>query len=64
MSPGQFLSEGSALHEGWLRKSPPFESPNLLSSQVEEAEMGPCPGPTGHRKLYILHYFTVKISPS
>lgn len=58
MSPGQPLLEGSAIHEGWLRKSPPFESPNLLFRPrwrkrwmvLVQAELD--------AQLYILHYFT------
>lgn len=30
MYQSQPATEGSAIHEGWLRKSPPFETPNLL----------------------------------
>ena len=55
MSPGQSPFEGSAIHEGWLRKSPPFESPNLLFRPRWRKRWMVLVQAT---ELYILHYFT------
>ena len=58
MSPGQSPLEGSAIHEGWLRKSPPFESPNLLfRPRWRKRWMVLVQAPLD-TELYILHYFT------
>lgn len=58
MSPGQPPLEGSAIHEGWLRKSPPFESPNLLFRPRWRKRWMVLIQDQLDTELYILHYFT------
>lgn len=58
MSPGQPPLEGSAIHEGWLRKSPPFESPNLLFRPRWRKRWMVLVQAQLDTELYILHYFT------